>query len=228
MSTRNDGISRFEASTVYAPVTFTSPVTFPGGVGGGAIVCTTLTASGAIAGLSVAATNALTGASLAVVGAIGGGSAAIVGQLSSATMQCASYSSLAASMTLNSAVGLFLTGTLDSQDGANANAPAALVLADIPFNASYLVSAPRAFVLPDTLLGTMPQGVRMTFLVPNNVAVTFQSPTREIINIRNLNGALQYVVIAAGAGLTPNNAGGDVFYQVTSVNDRWLVMSFAV
>jgi len=213
MSTSNDGVSRFLSNTIYGPVEFKGPILVPGGLG--AITCTTLTASGAIAGLSVAATNALTGATCA-----------IAGLLSAASIQCASYSSLANRMTLTSGLGLFLAGDLLVQDGANAEAPAALVLADIPFCAMYTITAARAFVLPDTLAGGMPQGVRMSFLVPANVVVTFVSATRAIVNIRNTNGGLIYQELAA-TNPTPNNVGGDVLYNVSSANDRWVITSFA-
>jgi len=105
-------------------------------------------------------------------------------------------------------------------------APAALVLADIPFCAMYTITAARAFVLPDTLAGGMPQGVRMSFLVPANVVVTFVSATRAIVNIRNTNGGLIYQELAA-TNPTPNNVGGDVLYNVSSANDRWVITSFA-
>jgi len=208
MSTRNDGISRFEASTVYAPVTFTSPVTFPGGVGG-AISCTTLTASGAISGLSVAATNAVTA-----------GSAAITGLLSAASIECVSYSSALARMTLTSGLGVYLSGTLTEQD--EQNPPAALILADVPFCASYLVTAPRAFILP----AGSPQGFRATFYVGAAVVVTFTSPDTVIANFRNTNAGLVFAELNAGVA-TPN-LGQDDFIQVTSANGRYVVMSFAV
>jgi len=146
----------------------------------GAIACTSLTSAGAVEGATVAAVGALTAATLATTGSVTAGTQII----------CANFNSLASRTTLTSGLAIYAAGALTGQDGANADAPAALVLADIPFCASYLISAPRAFVLPEIVGGGMPQGVRMTFFVTGNNAVTFQSAARIIENIRNTDAGL--------------------------------------
>lgn len=214
MSTSNDGVSRFVANTIYAPVEFKGPVLLPGGVG--AISCTSLTATGA-----VSAGTALSGASLAVVGAATAASLVTTGAITAGTdVICANYSSLGSELTLTSGLGVYLGGALVNQDAGNP--PAALVLADIPFCASYLVTAPRAFVLP----AGSPQGFRATFFIAANVVVTFESPDTVVRNIRNTNGAIAFAELAAGTA-TPN-LGENAFIQVTSCNGSYVVMSFDV
>lgn len=169
MSTANNGISRFESSTVYAPVIFNEAITSE------TIITNTIEA---------------------------------------------------VSLTLNADVGVYLGGALAEQDATNASAPAVLVLANIPFCASYLITAARAYVLPDTDAGTMPQGVRMTFMIAANVVVTFTSALRIIENFTITNGGLAYVQVAAGN--VTANLGDETFCEVTSANDRWILRSFAV
>lgn len=213
MSVANDGISRFVPSTIYAPLTVEADIfgnnIFVAAIDATAIECASLTATAAVSGQTVAAVGAATAATLNTTGAVTAGTSVV----------CANYSSLASPMTLSSGVGVYLSGTLTDQDAGNP--PAALVLANIPFCASFLVTAPRAFILP----AGSPQGFRATFFVDAGVVVTFASPDTVIQNYRNTNGALVYAELPIGTA-TPN-LGQNAFIQVASCNGRYIVMSWA-
>ena len=177
MSTSNDGVSRFVASTVYAPTTFAAGIV-SAGVTSGSMVCNTIDAE-------------------------------------------------AVKMTLNSDVGLFLSGALGLQDVGDAGCPAAMVLENIAFNQCVRLTAARAFVLPTPAGGVgVPQGVRMSFFIDAAVAVTFITTAASLATIkllRNTDAGIAFNNYAANA--VTANLGQNTFVTLTSCDTCWVINS---
>lgn len=232
MSVANDGVSRFEASTVYAPVTFK-----------GAVVVDELdVATLNIAELDLTTLN-VTNINAANIGV--SGNLTVDGDLTSATIEagvgsiddfvcdsimCGSGAiNSTQEVAISSPIGFYLSGNLQSQDigiGAGAFEPTLNLIA---FDQSYYCGGAVQFTLPDLLpVVGYPQGIRMRIMTTDVGTISFST--------RLASGNLIRYFVSTGEGAASLNRFNDVGagvatppYQPNSVinvfsaNQYWVI-----